>query len=71
MEGIWEAIKNVIKSQISHSTFQLWIEPLRVEAGPRGEMLLACPNPFALKWIQSHYLKLIQQALKTPVCRCG
>jgi chromosomal replication initiator protein len=65
MEGIWEAIKSVIKTQISHSTFQLWIEPLRVEAGPRGEMTLACPNPFALKWVQSHYLKLIQQALKT------
>jgi chromosomal replication initiator protein len=65
MEGIWETVKGVIKTQMSPATFHLWIEPLTMEPGPGGELLLACPNPFALRWVQSHYLKLIQQVLTT------
>ncbi len=65
MQGIWEAAKGVIETQMPPSTFHLWIEPLMMEPGPGGELLLACPNPFALRWVQSHYLKLIQQVLTT------
>jgi chromosomal replication initiator protein len=65
MEDIWESVKEIIKAQLSPSTFDLWIDPLRAEPGPGGEMVLSCPNPFALRWVQSHYFKLIQQALKT------
>jgi chromosomal replication initiator protein len=63
MEGIWQSVKELIKIQIPPATFNLWIEPLRAEPGPGGELWLACPNPFALRWVQAHYLKLIQQAL--------
>ena len=65
MEGIWEAAKGLIKTQMPPSNFHLWIEPLMMEPGPGGELLLACPNPFALRWVQSHYLKQIQQVLAT------
>jgi chromosomal replication initiator protein len=63
MEGIWQNVKEMIKTQIPPATFNLWIEPLRVEPGPGPELWLACPNPFALRWVQAHYLKLIQQAV--------
>jgi chromosomal replication initiator protein len=63
MEGIWETVRDVIKTQMPSATFHLWIEPLTLEPGPGGEVLLACPNPFALRWVQSHYLKMIQQVL--------
>ena len=63
MASIWDAVKEVIKAEMSSSTFHLWIEPLQVETGPAGELLLGCPNPFSLRWIQAHYLPLIRQAL--------
>ena len=65
MEGLWETVKGILKTQMPPSTFHLWIKPLKLEPGPGGELYLACPNPFTLRWVQSHYLKLIQQALKT------
>ena len=65
MEGTWGTIKEIIKTQIPPATFHLWIEPLILEPDPGGELWLACPNPFALRWVQAHYLKLIQQALHT------
>lgn len=64
MASIWEAVKGAIRDEMSSSTFQLWIEPLQVEQGPAGELLLACPNPFSLRWVQAHYLPLIRQSLQ-------
>ncbi len=70
MEAIWQAVKEVVKNQLPEATFDLWIEPLQAESGPGGELLLSCPNPFALRWIQAHYLKSIGQILETAVnCR--
>jgi chromosomal replication initiator protein len=63
MGNIWEAVKEAIKDGLPASTFQLWIEPLQAEVGPGGELLLACPNAFSLRWIQAHYLPLIRQSL--------
>ncbi len=64
MVNIWEAVKEAIKDEMPSSTFHLWIEPLQGENGPGGELLLACPNPFSLRWVQAHYLPLIRQALQ-------
>ena len=63
MKGLWEAVRDVIKGQLPPPTFDLWIEPLQAELGPGGELVLACPNPFALRWVQANYLNLIRQAL--------
>jgi chromosomal replication initiator protein len=65
MEGIWENVKAILKDQMSPSGFHLWIEPLLVEEGPEGQMVLGCPNPFALRWIKSHYFQLLSQAVHT------
>jgi chromosomal replication initiator protein len=64
MERIWEAVKDHLKEDIPPSTFQLWLAPLQAEPGPQGEMLLACPNPFSLRWIQANYLNLIRRTLQ-------
>ena len=70
MQGIWEQVKTLIKEEISPSGFHLWIEPLGVVPGGEGELLLTCPNPFALRWVQSHYLPFISQAL-SQICGLG
>jgi chromosomal replication initiator protein len=67
MGAIWETVKEVLKNQLPEATFDLWIEPLKAEAGAGGELVLSCPNPFALRWVQAHYLKLIHQLLETSV----
>lgn len=67
MEAIWQAVKEVTKNQLPEATFDLWIEPLQAESGPGGELVLSCPNPFALRWVQAHYLNLIRQVLETAL----
>jgi chromosomal replication initiator protein len=63
MEGIWRQVKTILAEEMSPSGFHLWIDPLQPVPGQEGELILTCPNSFALKWIQTHYLNLIQQAL--------
>jgi len=62
MQRSWEQVREILKERLSLSGFHLWIETLVAEPGPAGELVLACPNPFALRWVQSHYLPAIRQA---------
>lgn len=64
MEEIWESVKAELKNHISPSGYALWLDPLQIKAGPDGELHLLCPNLFAQRWIQSHYLPLIHRALE-------
>ena len=63
MQSIWEEVKFDLKNRISPTGFSLWIEPLQVDEGLKGEFQLICPNPFALRWVMSNYLPLIHQVL--------
>jgi chromosomal replication initiator protein len=63
MKAVWQAAKEILKEQLPEATFDLWIEPLLAESGPEGELALSCPNPFALRWVQAHYLQLIRETL--------
>lgn len=65
MQDLWEAAKTSLKEQVSPGGYSLWLEPLQAELGPEGELTLMAPNPFALKWVQSHYLPLIHRTLET------
>jgi chromosomal replication initiator protein len=69
MQTIWQTAKEIIKCELPEATFDLWIKPLQAEAGTGGELILSCPNPFALRWIQANYLKLIRQTLEMAVNR--
>ncbi len=63
MEDIWEAAKKHLKERLSPAGYTLWLEPLKAETDPEGNLCLLCPNAFALRWIQSHYLPLLTQIL--------
>ena len=65
MVAIWEASKEILKTQLPSATFDLWIAPLTAEVGPGGELMLSCPNPFALRWVQANFFKLIRQTLES------
>ncbi|MDD5642695.1 MAG: DnaA N-terminal domain-containing protein, partial [Syntrophales bacterium] len=70
MQGIWQQVKSLIKEEISPSGFHLWIEPLGVLPEAEDALILTCPNPFALRWVKSHYFDYIRQAL-SQVCGQG
>jgi chromosomal replication initiator protein len=67
MKNIWQTAKDIIKDELPSATFDLWIDPLQAEPGPGGELILSCPNPFALRWIQANYLKHIRQTLENAM----
>lgn len=64
MNEIWQAVKADLKNHLPPSGYDLWLAPLQAAAGPDGELQLLCPNLFALRWVQSHYLPLIHQTLR-------
>jgi chromosomal replication initiator protein len=64
MENIWQTAKDIIKDELPTATYDLWIDPLKAESGPPGKLILSCPNPFALRWIQANYLQHIRQTLE-------
>lgn len=61
MESHWELVKQNFKAKLSASAYQLWIEPLQFTTDCQGRILLGCPNPFFLQWIENHYLEAIRQ----------
>lgn len=63
MDDLWEAARKHLKEQVSPSGFALWLEPVRAEGSPAGTLRLICPNDFAQRWVQSHYLPLITRIL--------
>jgi chromosomal replication initiator protein len=67
METIWQTAKEIIKTELPSATFDLWIDPLQAESGSGGELVLSCPNPFALRWIQANYLKQIRHTLENAL----
>lgn len=67
METIWQTAKEIIRTELPSATFDLWIGPLQAETGSGGELVLSCPNPFALRWIQANYLNQIRRTLETAL----
>jgi chromosomal replication initiator protein len=67
MEAIWEDVKEQIKSELSQSSFSLWIKPLTFSKQKDGTIVLACPNKFSKKWITENYTDLIQAKLRSAV----
>lgn len=71
MESVWDAIKDYLRSTISQSSFEVWIEPIQVVDVKEDSLILGCPNRFFSSWVQEHYLPLISQCpeLKNRVVR--
>ena len=64
MNEIWQLVKADLKNHISPTGYALWLDPLKAAAGPDGALHLLCPNLFALRWVQTHYLPQIHQTLR-------
>jgi chromosomal replication initiator protein len=68
MPSAWNQVKTQIHKQIPHHSFMVWIEPLEWLGLRENEVILGCPSVFARKWVNNHYIDLIQTQV-AEVCK--
>jgi len=69
MEAVWKKVKSTIKKHIPGHSYQMWIEPLKVQSDEDSAWVLYCPNFFSRKRVQGLYGEIIQQAIQIELGR--
>ena len=64
LEDLWNQVLERLQQQLSQPTFETWIETAQVESLQGNRLLLRAPNPFALNWLQKHYLTTITEVVR-------
>jgi len=64
MELNWDHIKQSIRGQLPLHSFQMWIDPLHYRGTEDQNWVVACPNTFSKRRIETHYLSLLQAELQ-------
>jgi chromosomal replication initiator protein len=62
LDSLWKDVQGRLRASVPPSTFQLWLEPLRV-AGSRAETLLLSAPEGIRAWTERRYSGLIREAL--------
>ncbi|MBW2644771.1 MAG: chromosomal replication initiator protein DnaA [Deltaproteobacteria bacterium] len=61
MQATWNKIKTSIHQKVPHSTYMLWIDPLRLSEKSVDDLVITCPDSFSQKWIVGNYMGIIRQ----------
>ncbi|MEZ0329177.1 MAG: chromosomal replication initiator protein DnaA [Dissulfuribacterales bacterium] len=61
MKSVWNTVKDYLRSHVSESSFEVWIEPIQVVDVKEDTLILGCPNRFFASWVQEHYLPLLSR----------
>jgi chromosomal replication initiator protein len=69
MEAVWKKVKSAIKKRIPGHSYQMWIEPLKVQQAKDSAWVVYCPNFFSRKRVQGLYGAMIQQAIQIELGR--
>jgi chromosomal replication initiator protein len=64
MNGVWENIKNQVRSEISEQSYTHWIKPITFLECKNNYLIIECPNKFSLNWVKENYASLIEKKLK-------
>lgn len=67
MEAVWKKVKSTIKKRIPGHSYQMWIEPLKVQKTEDNACVVYCPNFFSRKRVQGLYGAMIENAIKTEL----
>jgi chromosomal replication initiator protein len=67
MEAVWKKVKSTIKKRIPGHSYQMWIEPLKVQKTEDSACVVYCPNFFSRKRVQGLYGAMIENAIKTEL----
>lgn len=63
--NLWERVSAEIKTRISGDGYQRWFEGVRLASDDGVAMVLSVPNPIHQFFIESNYLPLVSEALRS------
>ncbi|MCF8060947.1 MAG: chromosomal replication initiator protein DnaA [Deltaproteobacteria bacterium] len=63
MNGIWEEVKQQLRSEIPEQSFSLWIKPITFLERREDTVVIGCPNKFSKNWVMENYAGLLQRKL--------
>ena len=64
LDSLWNEVQARLRASVPESTFQLWLEPLKV-VGSRSETLLLSAPEGIRAWTERRYSGLIREALRS------
>ncbi len=67
MEAVWKKVKSAIKERIPGHSYQMWIEPLKVQQTEDSAWVVYCPNFFSRKRVQGLYGAMILNAIQNEL----
>jgi chromosomal replication initiator protein len=62
LDSLWQDVQGRLRASVPPSTFQLWLEPLKVAGSQAETLLLAAPEGIRA-WTERRYSGLIREAL--------
>ncbi|HUC07955.1 MAG TPA: chromosomal replication initiator protein DnaA [Solirubrobacterales bacterium] len=62
LDSLWQDVQDRLQASVPPSTFQLWLEPLKVAGSQAETLLLAAPEGIRA-WTERRYSGLIREAL--------
>lgn len=63
MNGVWEEVKQQIRSEIPDQSFSLWIKPIVFVERNQNTVVLGCPNKFSKNWVVDNYGPILEKKL--------
>ena len=65
MDDLWERALQDLKGRLSAENFETWLSPLTVDRAEGTTLTLRVPNKFYADWLQTHYLDLLVETLRS------
>lgn len=63
MNGVWEEVKQQIRSEIPDQSFSLWIKPITFLERRDDTVIVGCPNKFSRNWVMDNYTPILEKKL--------
>lgn len=61
---LWTALLEAFKNRIPEQSFNTWIQPLSPQKLENNALVLAVPSQFHREWIESHFIRNLEVALR-------
>jgi chromosomal replication initiator protein len=68
-EALWAEVATRLRGALNEATYRTWFGTVRAEQAEGGGLLLLVPNTFSREWIETHFLGLLQTALRETTGR--
>jgi hypothetical protein len=65
IQRTWYDIRELLRDQMTPVDFDIWIEPLTIQAIVENKAYIYAPNQFAVHWIRRHFARLITDNFST------